>query len=81
MAKMKPKQGMGLPGKRTEPTSLPETPHQADAPPKAAPAPGLPVSNEEYERMKQAAKQNPPPRVKQAQEDASAKNEKGKPPN
>jgi hypothetical protein len=60
-------------GESINPEELPEEPVDSSAEPRAVPSPGLPVSEEEYKRMKEAAKHAPAPRVKNAQEDRSKK--------
>lgn len=51
--------GTAGPGKRFDPTAVPET-RECDEPAEAtrrdAPAPGLPISQKEYERLKEKAK-------------------------
>jgi hypothetical protein len=53
-----PQPGSGCTGHSASPLDMPE--ESSDIPstvkPKEAPAPGVPVSNEEYERMKEEAK-------------------------
>ena len=69
---MKPLDGVAAGGKSFEPRELPaETADDTDKP-RPAPAPGLPVSEEEYKRMKEAAKHAPAPRDEHAQEDRPA---------
>lgn len=74
---MKSLGGVGPGGESIDPGQLPEESLDTNAEPRAAPAPGLPVSDEEYERMKEAAKHAPAPRVKNAQEDRPKKRKKG----
>jgi hypothetical protein len=66
---MKSQRGCAPEGQSIEPEELPEEPVDTGAQPRAAPAPGVPVSDEEYERMKEAALHAPTPRVENAQED------------
>ena len=73
---MKSLRGVAPGGKSFDPGELPEEPVDTNAEPRAAPAPGLPVSDEEYKRMKEAAKHAPAPRVKIAQEDRPKKRKK-----
>ena len=68
---MKSQRGVTQSGKDLDPGDLPEEPGEATADPREAPAPGLPISVEEYERLKEAAKHAPAQRVKEAQEDRS----------
>ncbi len=72
---MKSQRGVTQSGKDLDPGDLAEESEDATADPKEAPAPGLPISVEEYERLKEAAKHTPAQRVKEAQEDR-AKEEK-----
>ena len=56
--------------------NLPEDPKSAKparSKPRPAPAPGVPMSAEEYERLKQRAKHGPAPRAEHAQEDKPKK--------
>jgi hypothetical protein len=66
---MKPTHGDGSKGESFEPTESSDEPVADTDKPKAAPAPGLPVSQQEYDRMKDAARHAPAPRVEGAQED------------
>jgi hypothetical protein len=71
---MRRKHGSGDKGQRIDPKDLPED----DAgllpgEPFAAPAPGLPISSDAYERMKEKAKNQIGPSESIAQEDRSAK--------
>jgi hypothetical protein len=70
---MKPLSGDASDGEIFNPKESSEEAEDARGEPKAAPAPGLPVSDEEYERLKEAAKHAPAPRVKEAQEDRPKK--------
>ena len=72
---MKPLSGDAPVGEGFNPKELSEESEDATAP-KPAPAPGLPVSEAEYKRMKEAAKHAPAPRAKEAQEDRPTKEEK-----
>jgi hypothetical protein len=71
-----PKTGAAGPGETFEPTAIPKERESDDAErgkPRPAPAPGVPLSREEYERLKERARtvrKRPP---KQVQEDPSAK--------
>jgi hypothetical protein len=71
-----PKTGAAGPGEAFEPTAIPEErePDEAErGKPRPAPAPGVPVSREEYERLKERARtvrKRPPGHV---QEDPSSK--------
>jgi len=66
---MKSLRGVAQGGERVDPGELPEEPVDATDEPRAAPAPGLPIAEEEYRRLKEAAKHAPVPRVKNAKED------------
>jgi hypothetical protein len=66
---MKSRRGVAPGGEDLDPAELPEEPEEPTTNPKEAPAPGLPISQEEYERLKEAAKHAPAQRVKEAQED------------
>jgi hypothetical protein len=77
-----PQPGVAAGGESINPSGLPETPESAAAgeQPRAAPAPGIPISKEEYERLKEAARTAPTPAVNNAQEDRPPrKNAKGRP--
>jgi hypothetical protein len=67
---MKPLHGVAPGGESFDPSELSEE-EEVDKGdnPKPAPAPGLPVSEEEYRRMKEAARHAPAPRDRHAQED------------
>jgi len=69
--KMKSQRGVTPSGKDLNPGDLAEESEEATADRKEAPAPGLPISVEEYERLKEAAQHAPAQRVKDAQEDRS----------
>ncbi|MGH9931822.1 MAG: hypothetical protein ACREA9_21700 [Pyrinomonadaceae bacterium] len=73
---MKPLHGDAPDGESFNPKELSEESEDATTEGKAAPAPGLPISEEEYKRMKEKAKHAPAPRVREAQEDRPKK--KGK---
>ena len=73
---MKPLHGVTTGGESFDPRDLPEEAEDTPDKPKAAPAPGLPVSEEEYKRMKEAAKHAPAPCDEHAQEDRT-REEKG----
>ena len=68
-SKTKPMAGVARQGETVEPTAVPKS----DEKPRAAPAPGLPISQDEYERLKREAQTAPVPRSKDAQEDPSGK--------
>ena len=68
--------GAAVPCETVDPMSMPEDPESADQPPgktRPAPAPGVPISAEEYERLKEKAKHSPPPPAGHAQEDQPKK--------
>lgn len=70
----KPEHGRGDKGRDVNPSELPEELIVlSDEKPRAAPAPGVPVSNEEYKRMKEAAETAPTKDVENAQEDRPKK--------
>jgi hypothetical protein len=71
--KMKSRRGVAPGGEDMDPGELPEEPEESRSEPRAVPAPGLPISQAEYDRMKEAAKHAPAPRVKEAQEDHQQK--------
>jgi hypothetical protein len=66
---MKPLHGKGAVGKGVDPHELPEEKNEHEGPPRSAPHPGVPVSDEEFERMKKAARETPAPHPEHAQED------------
>lgn len=66
---MKPMPGDDSKGESFEPTESSNEPEDDTDKPKAAPTPGLPISQQEYDRMKDAARHAPAPRVEGAQED------------
>jgi hypothetical protein len=72
----KPQPGAAPGGKSINPMGLPEEPDAAarEGGPKPAPGPGLPISDEEYDRLKEAAKHSSAPPVENAQEDRPPKN-------
>ena len=71
-SKTQPQAGEGCEGETMDPTKLPKTPQSEDKqPPRAAPAPGLPISAEEYERMKKSAESESPSSDESAQEDST----------
>jgi len=53
-----------------EPKKLPKS-EQNEIPPRAAPAPGVPISAEEYERIKKAAESESASNSESAQEDST----------
>lgn len=68
---MKPKRGDAPKGKPIHPESLPEEQEHPESERGPAPAPGVPVSDEEYRRLKEEAEHGPAPDV-DAQKDRSA---------
>ena len=67
---MKPLRGVAAGGESIDPSALSsEEEVDKSEKPKSAPAPGLPVSVEEYRRMTEAARHAPAPRDEHAQED------------
>ena len=72
---MKSLRGVAPGGGTINPQELSDEAEDTTAP-RAAPPPGLPISEEEYKRMKEAAKHAPAPRVKNAQEDRPKKGKK-----
>ena len=73
---MKSLRGGASGGKIINPEDLAAEPVDTTATPRAAPAPGLPVADEEYNRMKEAAKHTTAQRVKIAQKDRPKKKRK-----
>jgi len=74
-----PKPGSASPGEAFDPTQPPQEPSSGDAQrnePRPAPAPGIPISNEQYEWLKRKAKTIPRPQSDHAQEDPAAKKPK-----
>ena len=70
----KPEHGRASKGQNLNPSELAEElAVLSDEKPRAAPAPGVPVSDEEYKRMKEAAETAPTKDVKNAQEDRPKK--------
>jgi hypothetical protein len=67
--KAKPQAGFAPSGETVDPTAV----GKSDDNPRAAPAPGLPMSQEAYDRLKREALTKPTPRSKDAQEDPSGK--------
>lgn len=69
--------GVAVGGTSINPSGLPEEPTiETDAQPKTAPPPGVPVSEDEYRRMKEAAKNISARSRKHAQEDPSGAKKK-----
>ena len=66
---MKSLRGVTPKGESMKPGDLPEEPDETAGEPKAAPAPGLPISEEEYRRLKEIAEHGGGPGVEEAQED------------
>lgn len=66
---MKSLRGVTPKGESMKPGDLPEEPDETAGEPKAAPAPGLPISEDEYRRLKKVAEHGRGPRVEEAQED------------
>jgi len=73
-----PKHGSAPGGESINPMGLPEESSTFGTEPEtnAAPAPGVPISDEEFRRMKEAVEHLPTPPVENAQEDRGA--EKGR---
>jgi len=69
---MKSKRGESPEGKPFDPESLPEHSADHESRPRPAPAPGVPVSDEVYRRLKEEAEHGPAPDV-DAQEDRSSR--------
>ena len=68
--------GTAGPCESIDPMNLPEEPKSAKparGKPRPAPAPGVPMPAEDYERLKQRAKHGPAPRAEHAQEDKPKK--------
>ena len=74
---MKSLHGTAASGESFELRELREEPGHFAEKPRAAPAPGVPVSEDEYKRLKEAARHTPAPRNEHAQEDRP-KGRKGK---
>ena len=66
---MKSLRGVTPKGESMKPGDLPEEPDETAGEPKAAPAPGLPISEEEYKRLKEIAEHGGGPGVEEAQEE------------
>jgi hypothetical protein len=66
---MKPLSGDATGGEAFDPQDLPEEASSKPEKAREAPAPGLPISEEEYRRMKEAARHTPARRDEHAQED------------
>ena len=66
---MKSLQGDADSGESFDPKEMPEETTSKPEKPREAPAPGLPISEEEYKRMKEAARHAPGRRNEHAQED------------
>lgn len=73
---MESQRGEASGGETFEPDELPEESAPPEGKPRSAPAPGLPMSHEEYEQMKDAARHRPAPRAEHAQEDKPRKEDK-----
>lgn len=71
-----PQEGVGTGGESINPSALPEQPEPEEKEPRAAPGPALPISIEEYNRLKEKAKTSPTPPVSNAQEDTGPKKKK-----
>ena len=73
-----PRTGTAGPGENFDPTRIPEEtrPDENTLAPREAPAPGVPMSNEQYEWLKRKAKVVRTPPSKHKQEDPSAKGRK-----
>lgn len=69
---MKSQCGVTEGGELMKPQQLPEE-QNSDTQNKPAPAPGIPMSEEEYKRLKEKAEHAPAPRVEHAQEDRPKK--------
>lgn len=76
-SEMKSQRGVAYGGDAIDPCDLPDEKDEATTQPKAAPAPGLPISEEEYNRLKEEAKHPPGARGKVAKKDHGKK--RGKP--
>ena len=75
-SEMKSQRGVAFGGKDFDPSELPKEDDEAPTQGKAAPAPGLPISDEEYNRLKEEAKHPPATRTKVETKD---RKKKGKP--
>jgi hypothetical protein len=70
VSQTQPQPGEGCDGGTIEPKKLPKS-EQNEIPPRAAPAPGVPISAEEYERIKKAAESESASNSESAQEDST----------
>jgi hypothetical protein len=71
-SKRQPQPGEGCDGEAIEPKKLPKSEEgEIEIPPRAAPAPGVPISAEEYERIKKAAESESASNFESAQEDST----------
>ena len=73
---LKGQPGTAGPCESIDPMNLPEEPKSAKparGKTRSAPAPGVPMSAEDYERLKEEAKHGPAPRSEHAQEDKPKK--------
>jgi hypothetical protein len=68
-----PSSGAASPGEAFDPKAIPQERETFRGPPRAAPAPGVPVTHEEYERLKQRAKTVRKRSSEHVQEDPSEK--------
>ena len=75
---IEPQEGVGTGGESINPSGLPEHSEPEEKEPRAAPGPGVPISIEEYNRLKEAAKRAPAAPVSNAQEDKGPKKKKRK---
>jgi hypothetical protein len=73
-----PRKGSEAEGQNVDPLTLPGNFEADEDKRQAAPAPGTPVSSEEFERLKKAASASAPPPVENAQEDRAKSRSKGK---
>jgi hypothetical protein len=69
---MKSRNGIAQGGEDYDPTELPDHPDDTSHI-RPAPAPGLPISEEAYKRLKEEAEHAPPPRPKKDKRKASRK--------
>jgi hypothetical protein len=69
----KSQRGVAFGGKAFDPSELPEENDEPATPPRAAPAPGLPISEKEYNRLKEEAKHPPGARAKASKKDHGKK--------
>ena len=69
---MKARCGVTEGGELMKPEELPEE-KNTETESRPAPAPGVPMSEEEYDRLKEKAERAPAPRVENAQEDRPKK--------